>query len=709
MKRPILIWLLCVFFSVIAFAEELHVAKTGHDDNPGTAEEPFLTIQKAADLAVAGDIVIIHEGRYHEMVEPANSGTAGNPITFQAAEGETVIITAGEVIDSWVSNGNNIYMAEVKMPLGIERNALFYDGDMMEIARWPNNADNDPYTVDAKYIEQGGSDAHFTYPGIPNYDWSNGYVWYLGAHSGASWTRKVTAASTSRIDFEKIDISRWPFGVHNPTRKENGHWGIFYLFNSLDALDIEREYYYDEAQETVYFKAPGSVNPADGLCEYRAREYTIKLSKDYLVVDGIQTFGGIVMMSGNHNVIKNSTVRHGIPIIDELNNTDAQITQGAISVEGKHNLIERNLVEYGGANGIAMLTAWRGTSHTTIRNNIVRYFNTIGIHAEPIRSNCPNTTIENNTIYGSARSGIYVSSANAVVAYNDVHDVMKFNADGGVFYTVGNSEYKNSIIHHNWFYDSEAAPHAGYKVAGIYLDNHSKGYDVYNNVVSNVSWTGIQINWDNWGLNIFNNSLYKVSEAMGRWENGYTMDEVVIINNYGSKAPWIGTDIQPENVILLASPFEDWTEMNFMPKAGSALVNAGQEIPGYTDGFVGDAPDIGAYERGGDYWVPGADWIPEGEEEEEEEEKEPPLTVDKNDRLFSVYPNPTSGLIELDCKQIVEQAQIAVFSSTGQLIHQETIKGTSKATINLQGAAAGMYLLQFVADNRWETQQIIIE
>lgn len=40
-----------------------YVAKSGSDRNPGTKNCPFLTIQRAADVAVAGDTVIVHEGR----------------------------------------------------------------------------------------------------------------------------------------------------------------------------------------------------------------------------------------------------------------------------------------------------------------------------------------------------------------------------------------------------------------------------------------------------------------------------------------------------------------------------------------------------------------------------------------------------------------------------------------------------------------------
>jgi hypothetical protein len=41
------------------------------------------------------------------------------------------------------------------------------------------------------------------------------------------------------------------------------------------------------------------------------------------------------------------------------------------------------------------------------------------------------------------------------------------------------------------------------------------------------------------------------------------------------------------------------------PLPDSPLVDAGAVVPPYTDGFVGAAPDIGAYELGGEHWQAG--------------------------------------------------------------------------------------------------------
>jgi len=79
-----------------------HVAKNGSDQNPGTKDRPFLTINRAASVAMAGDTVIVHEGEYREWVKPKYSGLSDKRrITYQAAEGEKVVIKGSERIQNW--------------------------------------------------------------------------------------------------------------------------------------------------------------------------------------------------------------------------------------------------------------------------------------------------------------------------------------------------------------------------------------------------------------------------------------------------------------------------------------------------------------------------------------------------------------------------------------------------------------------------------
>jgi hypothetical protein len=60
------------------------------DSNPGTEALPWLTIQHAAQVAVAGDTVVVKAGAYPERVTPQHSGVAGQPITFKASPRRSV-------------------------------------------------------------------------------------------------------------------------------------------------------------------------------------------------------------------------------------------------------------------------------------------------------------------------------------------------------------------------------------------------------------------------------------------------------------------------------------------------------------------------------------------------------------------------------------------------------------------------------------------
>jgi hypothetical protein len=65
------------------------VSPTGSDSGPGTADQPWLTLQRAANAVVAGDTVVVRAGNYAGFHLTAD-GTAAAPITF-LADGAAVI------------------------------------------------------------------------------------------------------------------------------------------------------------------------------------------------------------------------------------------------------------------------------------------------------------------------------------------------------------------------------------------------------------------------------------------------------------------------------------------------------------------------------------------------------------------------------------------------------------------------------------------
>lgn len=92
-----------------------HVSKLGSDYNKGTEREPFLTIQKAADVVSAGDTVMVHEGVYREWVKPRLGGLSdGMRITYMAAKNEKVVIKGSEIIKGWECVEDTVWKVEVE-------------------------------------------------------------------------------------------------------------------------------------------------------------------------------------------------------------------------------------------------------------------------------------------------------------------------------------------------------------------------------------------------------------------------------------------------------------------------------------------------------------------------------------------------------------------------------------------------------------------
>ncbi len=120
------------------------VSVNGSDDNPGTQNEPWRTIQNSINKLLPGDILNVFDGVYAENVEPYVSGTAEAPIVIRAITPFNVTID-GDTDGDGVGNGRALKIRDVsyltfegfKFINGGEGAPLSINGSDNRNGQWP--------------------------------------------------------------------------------------------------------------------------------------------------------------------------------------------------------------------------------------------------------------------------------------------------------------------------------------------------------------------------------------------------------------------------------------------------------------------------------------------------------------------------------------------------------------------------------------------
>jgi len=111
-------------------------AANASDENDGSEEKPFATIQAAANVAEAGTRVWIHGGVYRECVSPKFGGESPEKmVSFEAYGDGEVVIKASEVVeDFYPSEGWNriAFGADMKAPEDMKLWAVELDPEMFK-------------------------------------------------------------------------------------------------------------------------------------------------------------------------------------------------------------------------------------------------------------------------------------------------------------------------------------------------------------------------------------------------------------------------------------------------------------------------------------------------------------------------------------------------------------------------------------------------
>jgi hypothetical protein len=561
--------LICVFSATWAQATDYFVSPQGTDGNPGTRQQPFATIHKAAGVLKPGDTCFLRKGVYREVLRPGQSGAPDAPITFANWQAEEVVISGADVLEGWHPEGDRVHSAPMAWSLSDE-NQVFTNGAMLSAASWPAPGEKalfHPLRATAEH----GTTTTLRCDQIPGPDqvWQGAQLWCAGGAAWICWSSTVTGydANTHQLTFEPARDS-W----YTPRKGS-----LFALRGVRRALHAPGQWFYDTAKQRLLLIPPDNMTVQQITVEAKRRAHAIDLSgRSHVHIRGIGFRAGglrtdsqsshIVLenLKGryvSHSDLKDVSAKTGVLILGNhilmLGCDVGYSSASVVTVKGHDNRIINCHIHHGGYGGL-----WRGTvalsgrrilfSHNTVRHAGRDLINTHGL-------------------------------MESLVQYNEVSDAGWLTKDLGMFYG-HNTDFANTVFRYNLVHDN----HAEHCAMGIYFDHLSHNAIVHHNVVWNVGMDPIRFNNPSYNNLVFNNTCAQTGRVgtfdhskredlfACRYENNLFNEPVRLPNHVVVK----------NNRAVKNPPFKD-------PAVGDYRLNSA------------DTPHIGAYALNDGLWRAG--------------------------------------------------------------------------------------------------------
>jgi hypothetical protein len=436
-----------------------YVSTTGKNNNPGTIDAPWLTIQHAASKVQAGATVYVFGGVYNESVNFPRSGTASAPITFQSYPGQTAVIDGTGVSCCGESQTQGL--------INITGHRSYITISGFEIRNYTTNKDSEvPCGI---WITGYGTGIHILNNLIHNITTTkekNGNAFGMAVYgtSKSPITQLVISGNevydnrTGESETLTVNGNVTHFKITNNLVHDNDNIGIDMIgFEDVGPVGYDQAMYGEVSGNTVY-NISGITNPGEGF-EYDA---------DGLYCDGC------AYVTVERNVIM-------------------QVDYG-IETTSENQVCQANGTEWSGPNNTGK--AGKGTSpcygrYVTVRNNLFygsnSCGNSIGGYAPATQKGGPsngggssyhdvfvnNTLYNNGTQAGSRREG---TPSGEFQIQNQVG-----SAQGDI--------YENNVLYAgspNLWINSFVAPSASYPAPPATLN-----WNIYNSVAGYVEGTSI--------------------------------------------------------------------------------------------------------------------------------------------------------------------------------------------------------------------------
>lgn len=285
----------------------------------------------------------------------------------------------------------------------------------------------------------------------------------------------------------------------------------------------------------------------------------------------------------------------------------AGLTNGAaaILIGGQDNEVANSSIIGGTRHGVALL---EGGMNNCIVNCLLRGSRQAGGRAAGILAHGIAPVIRNVSVMDYEGGALVCSNVqNARIENNDLHHAGWGATNVSLVLLAGDG--RGTVLAGNWIHDN-----ASVSGNGIRLEGPVENYVLRQNVLWGHAGVAVLMTPPSRYNFVFNNTCALSGfgiEAVGRG-GGDDYTETRVINNIFSGPVWPSAGGMPPARLVWKSNFTgtkpgfvDESNRNFTLASGSPCIDAGQEEPEFTDDFTGKLPDMGAYEFGKEYPVPG--------------------------------------------------------------------------------------------------------
>jgi hypothetical protein len=645
--------------------EDFYVSTTGDDSNPGTLAEPFATVQHAVDGMGPGDTCYIRGGTYHEAVDLSLvSGSEGSPITLTRYGDEKVLFDGTVAItNSWTLDEGNIY----KTTLSEDITQLFAGDKLMTLARFPNApAFSDHMWSYDSHRQRFASNSRYEVVDNPDAGASdtlagagisfNDCVAVCNFADHVTYARLVenhiAGSNTFNVAWmEKIGTSNYYFMEGG---KDNAERVL---------LDMAGEWAYDESSKTLYLWPENGLNPTGSAVHGKTQDFafTGNAYTRHLIIDGLDFRATTVAFSSSDDItIRNCDFDYYAASKRALGDISASKTASFIGNESDfcQDITVYNCA-FRYADGGGLIGEY--VENMLIDNNLfneIDYAN-IDVFAAVQMSDTQDLVYRRNTMKtAGAGQGLSANRYKAgpmrpvTIEYNFHTDCARKQGDGSSIY-MPHDDVVESVARYNWFignyerdfrWDGWNDPLLGtnanfycnvamstlIKAVAVGDGCHLKGdnHEVYNNTGIG-KWSSVEVSIGKGGnahSTSRNNAADLLDDYLDQASNPdyFTSEEWFATTNStyhrienawglpGEDSHNVAAQQEAFNLQNLLRDSDNW---DFRPRAdATALIDQGTNVTctvngvayDVTAGFVGAAPDIGAYEFGANaYWIPG--------------------------------------------------------------------------------------------------------